>query len=471
VIALLDAIVDRGSPIAANRTLAVIRRMFGWALSRDIVPVSPCVAVKAPAKENRRDRVLSADEIAFLWQALDTPNLAISPAIREALKLQLVTAQRKGEVIGAEWSEFDLDERVWTIPAGKAKNGMQHRVPLSPLALAVLDEIEAATSQLPASGQGGPPRWLFASPRAGRPITGPAVDHAMRGNRDALGAGEATPHDLRRTAASHVTSIGISRLVVSKILNHAEPGVTAVYDRHSYDAEKRAALAAWGHDSKRSSAPARSGLMSRGCVLSRRSRNGVLDRKGAAAVQIPPPTTSETPTIPDWVPPVEYLNDLGGLLGEPIKFIERDIRLIANSLPSEADPKRIEMLPLLLREWARLELRMHLARKPLPLLAQQRRRLKKVTKRAAKLIEALDELEGLDRWELVAQLGIAEGLGLLTVYRNEQNKQRVDEWRGLTATIAAATAAPTSKPGKGQPRNIVAQLVLRRRRFWLGVAA
>jgi integrase len=246
VIALLDAIVDRGSPIAANRTLAVIRRMFGWALSRDIVPVSPCVAVKAPAKENRRDRVLSADEIAFLWQALDTPDLAISPAIREALKLQLVTAQRKGEVIGAEWSEFDLDERVWTIPAGKAKNGMQHRVPLSPLALAVLDEIEAATSQPPASGQGGPPRWLFPSPRAGRPITGPAVDHAMRGNRDALGAGEATPHDLRRTAASHMTSIGISRLVVSKILNHAEPGVTAVYDRHSYDAEKRAALAAWG---------------------------------------------------------------------------------------------------------------------------------------------------------------------------------------------------------------------------------
>ena len=68
----------------------------------------------------------------------------------------------------------------------------------------------------------------------------------MRDNRDMLGTGDATPHDLRRTAASHMTSIGISRLVVSKILNHAEPGVTAVYDRHSYDREKRAALAAWG---------------------------------------------------------------------------------------------------------------------------------------------------------------------------------------------------------------------------------
>ena len=246
VIALLDAIVDRGSPIAANRTLAVIRRMFGWALSRDIVPASPCVAVAAPAKENRRDRVLSTDEIASLWHALGRSDLGISPSIRLALKLQLLTAQRKGEIIGAEWSEFDLQEGVWTIPATKSKNGMPHRVPLSPLARALLDEIETATGKRPDPGRDSPPRWLFPSPRLGRAITGPAVDHAMRNNRDVIGAGEATPHDLRRTAASHMTSIGISRLVVSKILNHAEPGVTAVYDRHSYDAEKRAALAAWG---------------------------------------------------------------------------------------------------------------------------------------------------------------------------------------------------------------------------------
>jgi integrase len=239
VIALLDAIVDRGSPIAANRTLAIIRRMFGWALSRDIVPASPCAAVKAPAKEKRRDRVLSADEIAAFWRALDNPELAISPAIRLALKLQLVTAQRKGEVIGAEWSEFDLDARVWTIPAGKTKNGMPHRVPLSPLALAVLANIASQVRR-------NEPHWLFPSTRTGKPITGPAVDHAMRNNHDMLGTSDATPHDLRRTAASHMTSTGISRLVVSKILNHAEPGVTAVYDRHSYDAEKRAALTAWG---------------------------------------------------------------------------------------------------------------------------------------------------------------------------------------------------------------------------------
>jgi integrase len=236
VIALLDRIVDRGSPIAANRALAVIRKLFNWALSRDIVATSPCAAVKAPGKERRRDRVLNADEVVRLWRALDDPEAPVSPAIRLVLKLQLVTAQRKGEVIAAAWSEFDLDERVWTIPAARSKNAMPHRVPLSPLALAVLAQAEA--------GQGG--EWLFPSSRTGRPITDEALNHAMRRFRSRLGtASDVTPHDLRRSAASHMTSIGISRLVVSKILNHAEPGVTAVYDRHSYDREKRAALDAW----------------------------------------------------------------------------------------------------------------------------------------------------------------------------------------------------------------------------------
>jgi integrase len=186
--------------------------------------------------------VLSADEIAVLWHALGNPERAMSPAIRLALKLQLVTAQRKGR-------EFYLDdERVWTIQAVRTKNGMPHLVPVSPLALAILDEVKLETklaaerkkrpsnerSDRPdPTGDGTPPRWLFPSPKPitgpdGKPITGPAVDRAMRNNREDLGTCDATPHDLCRTAASHMTSIGISRIVVSKILNHAA-GVTAVY--------------------------------------------------------------------------------------------------------------------------------------------------------------------------------------------------------------------------------------------------
>lgn len=165
VIALLDRIIDRGSPIAANRTLAVVRRMFGWAVSRDIIPANPCVAVKAPGKETRRDRVLSTDEIAALWRSLDDPLTPISQPIRLALQLQLATAQRKGEVIDAKWTEFDIAGGIWTIPGERAKNGMPHRVPLSPLTLAVLDEIRVMS---PASGG---QKWLFPSSRRKGPIT------------------------------------------------------------------------------------------------------------------------------------------------------------------------------------------------------------------------------------------------------------------------------------------------------------
>lgn len=234
VIALLDRIVERGAPIQANRTLAVVRKMFNWAISRDIVETNPCHMVKAPGKETRRDRVLGTEEARELWDSLK--EAPMSDAIRLALQLQLVTAQRKGEIIAAEWCDIDLKEAIWTIPPEKAKNGMSHRVPLSPLALQLLEDIKAAS---------GDARWLFPSPRGDKPITAPAVDYALRRSRGTIGVRNVTPHDLRRTAASHMTGMGIARLTVAKILNHAEAGITAVYDRHSYDREKRHALEAW----------------------------------------------------------------------------------------------------------------------------------------------------------------------------------------------------------------------------------
>ncbi len=234
VITLLDGIVERGSPIQANRTLAVIRKMFNFAISRDIVDATPVAMVRAPAKENQRDRVLSADEIRTLWKGLDTAPM--SAGTKLVLKLELATAQRKGEVVGATVSEFDLEESVWTIPAERSRNGQAHRVPLSPLALTLIEEARALTGESP---------WLFPSPGGNGPITPHSINRALYRSMPEIDVENMTPHDLRRTAASFMTSLGISRLTVGKILNHAETGVTAVYDRHSYDAEKRHALDAW----------------------------------------------------------------------------------------------------------------------------------------------------------------------------------------------------------------------------------
>ncbi len=235
ILLLLDKIKERNAPIAANRTLACVRRLFNFAVERDIITSSPCSSIKAPAKENRRERCLSLDEIRCVWDGLPKARMSLSTQL--VLKFQLVTAQRKGEVITAEWSDFDITAGWWTIPASKAKNDHVNRVPLSKLAIQLLDEIKTIS---------GDSHWLFPAVRGDGHIGGQSIDHAVRRSIEVFEVIDPwTPHDLRRTAATHITGMGIPRLVVSKLLNHAENSVTAIYDRHSYDAEKKHALDVW----------------------------------------------------------------------------------------------------------------------------------------------------------------------------------------------------------------------------------
>lgn len=237
VVLLLESIVERGAPIAANRTLALVRRMFNFAIERDILEHSPCTKVKAPGKENRKDRVLSEQEINLFWGNIH--NTPMSNPLKILLKLMLITAQRKGELVTAKWSDFDLKQRWWTIPSENAKNRQSHRIYLSDLALELLADLEGLTPKT---------QWLFPSPRLDRHITPESVTRGLNRSKEIFADIKPfTAHDLRRTAASHMTSMGISRVTVSKILNHADSGVTAVYDRHSYDNEKKHALCAWAN--------------------------------------------------------------------------------------------------------------------------------------------------------------------------------------------------------------------------------
>ena len=238
VIKLLDKIVERGSPIAANRTLAVIRKMYNFAIGRDIVNDTPCRAINRPSKENQNSRVLTEGEIKIFWNTL--PSTEMKKSSKLALKLQLVTIQRKGEIVNSEWTEFDLKGKWWTIPGTKTKNGLPHRVPLSPLAINILEELKALKEKK------GESDFLFPSPRGNKPVTPDAIAKALHRNRDKFKeCDDFTPHDLRRSGASHITGMGFPRLTVSKLLNHVESGITAVYDRHSYDNEKKLTLNAW----------------------------------------------------------------------------------------------------------------------------------------------------------------------------------------------------------------------------------
>jgi integrase len=233
ILLLIDSIIQRGSPISANRTLAVVRRMLNFAVERGIIDATPCVSVKAPGKENRRDRVLNESEIRQFWSGLEKTSMSI--AIQLVLKFQLATGQRKGEIVTACWDE--INDGWWTIPKEKSKNGLPHRVPITAIAKTLLSEIKTLAGDSP---------WLFPSQRRkGRHLTPESVDHALRLNLNFLEIEELTPHDLRRTTASMIAGLGTDRIVLKKILNHVDGDITGVYDLHGYDREKRQALEEW----------------------------------------------------------------------------------------------------------------------------------------------------------------------------------------------------------------------------------
>ncbi len=231
VLRMLDEIVERDAPIQANRTLEIIRKIYNWGIIREIVETNPCQMVEKPSAENHRQRVLTDDEIRAVWAAFEHE----TPRMTGLFKIRLLTAQRGDEVSHMRWQDIDMNSAWWTIPPQDTKNGLAHRVPLSQSAIEIIKGMQAK-----AAGS----EWVFPSPRGQGPTT--VLWKAAGRIRQRSGV-SFVPHDLRRTAASRITGdLEINRLVVSKVLNHAETGVTAVYDRHSYDREKRQALDAWG---------------------------------------------------------------------------------------------------------------------------------------------------------------------------------------------------------------------------------
>src|SRR5688572_9652272 len=127
--------------------------MYNWAISRELLESNPCAQISAPGEEHRRDRVLTDDEIRTIWKDLDNEQ----PRMAAVFRLGLINAQRGGEVAAMEARELDLPGGWWTIPGYKSKNGLAHRVPLTPPALKILEH------QLRRTGELG---YLFSAPRA-----------------------------------------------------------------------------------------------------------------------------------------------------------------------------------------------------------------------------------------------------------------------------------------------------------------
>jgi integrase len=245
-----------------NKVHEVVRAVYRWAVSEGLVAVDPMQGRKRPIrKEAARERVLTAAEVRTIWTALDR-----APAARErgadgriqpkregeipllkatalAMKLSLVTAQRIGEVSGIPLAELDLNEvaPVWTIAGSRTKNGEAHRVPLSPLAVRLIEEAKALA---------GESAWLFPAPGGKAPVDPHAATRALVRARPSIGVVDWRIHDLRRTAATMMGEMDVKPHVISYVLNHVSATKGMVTGRHynqfTYDPEKREALTAWG---------------------------------------------------------------------------------------------------------------------------------------------------------------------------------------------------------------------------------
>ena len=236
VLDIIDAKAEAGKLTQSTHVLAVVRKMFGWAVDEDYLELSPASGVKPRAKPVRRDRVLSAVEVRAIWNAL--PEAAIRPVTADAFRLLFLTGQRSGEVCGMRRGEVDLERAIWTIPGERTKNALTHVVPLSDAALAIVERALARADD----------EWdapLFT--RTGEPIESNAIAHAARLKLQVLDD-RWTPHDIRRTVATMMAEIGILPHVIESVLNHISgfrSGVAGVYNRNQYEPEKRRALDLW----------------------------------------------------------------------------------------------------------------------------------------------------------------------------------------------------------------------------------
>jgi integrase len=252
---IIDDLSAQGSPVQARRIGTHLQTMFTWARRRGLVKASPAADLDKPGPSESRDRAPSIAELAEIWRAADH----LGWPFGHAVKLLILTAQRRDEVAGIGWTEIDQAARVWTIPGARAKNGIAHDVHLSDLAVAVIEVCPIITD-----AEGHAVDLLFSTTGT-TPISGwgkikTKLDEQILENRRtaAIGAGDdpnkARPmphwvlHDIRRGVTTALNDLGVAENVADRILNHASKtkgGVKAVYNRAQYAIERRAALALW----------------------------------------------------------------------------------------------------------------------------------------------------------------------------------------------------------------------------------
>ena len=240
--------ISRGhGPIAANRARAALSALYAWAMGQGLVDANVVVGTNRPAEEVARDRVLTNDELAAIWTACREDDHG------RIVRLLMLTGQRREEVAGIRWSELDLEDGVWSLPAARTKNKRPHDVPLSSEAVALLRAIPKQRDRdlVFGSGKGGFSGWSKAKKELDTRIAKASDSAEGHPTAEPDPATKAQPwrlHDLRRTAATRMAELGTLPHVVEAVLNHVsghKSGVAGIYNRATYAPEKKAALELW----------------------------------------------------------------------------------------------------------------------------------------------------------------------------------------------------------------------------------
>lgn len=226
---LLERIAEERGGVCANRTRALLSKVFSFGIEKERVEANPVYGVRRLYEEKPRERVLTEEELRILWPLFDR----LQPTVAAAWRLILLTAQRPGEVLAMRWRDLERDSRGswWNLPAELTKTNRSHRIPLSPQALAIIEALRPLTEST---------GWVLASRADGKRLTW--LSHSSARLREWSSLEHFTPHDLRRTAATWLGRSGVRPDSIDQLLNHAAGRISRTYNRAGYDAEKRQAV-------------------------------------------------------------------------------------------------------------------------------------------------------------------------------------------------------------------------------------
>lgn len=246
---LLDGLNDR--PAMKKNVHSVIRKLFRWAAGRGDIATSPIAEMPAPKAVPARKRVLTDEELVCVWLAAER----MGHPWRGVVRLLIATIQRREEVAGLDWAEFeDLKGMAptWVLPPARAKNDVGHRVPLNGLALAEIGMLQQKRKGLVFTTTGTTSVSGFSD--AKERLDSFALEimrrRAVARNEDPDDVDFPTWrfHDLRRTGTTTLQKLGIIIEHTEAVINHTSgetAGVAGVYNLYKYEIEKRRALELW----------------------------------------------------------------------------------------------------------------------------------------------------------------------------------------------------------------------------------